>query len=764
MPSVLDSRSVARRSGGPARGATALALIGSLVAAPVRGHDDPGIDRITDFAAVTEVWTDQEWEDGFLVFERDAEICVIAIFQHPNHDRFSMKLTAKVGDQTVETTVPYFDVVEKCNDDVEMDGTEKYYDPQGMRWRLVGGAANGITNVLQGARHDECSLRAPWTVNVQAYEHSEDAAAILKRIAKALQDAASLVPDQKWNLASKAGAALAEFIASLFSNVKIGDVTLDFPPSDDGPKTASGAHLTDVSARIMQEPRDSGAACQTPSTTVTPPASATVPEPTPTPTETRPPSPASPSPEGSATHTGEPTATPPATPHPTTTASGGPTAGAVAASLAAPNASTADAGLHCGADAAHPFAKRLVRAARSWHELEEAAALLPTVGTTPDEVISDPDFVRGLLAKAIGNIGSIVATAEVEEASGVVDPGVLAAAQDLVSDGDTLRDLAVPSGDAALLGQALGRYREATELLLPLLHPTCQTPPESRCQRAVARATAAHARATLRFLTRCELAKGQGRLAPTTDCQAEPKTAAQLAQAAAAFRTALDKACGGSDRTCGGDAPGEAPPALGFDATCPDLTPGGCGEALADCSDLAACLGCVDAAAADRVVTLAFDALLPTDPTDKAEKPLNKCQRAIGAAAQRYFAATSAALRRCWNARARGTHANPCPAPGDSQAESAIAAAAATFEDAICGACGGADEACGNDDDFSPAAIGFTTDCDDVRVPDGRRCAGPVDTLSDLVACLGCVTQFAAACAGAAPVPDFVSYPAECRP
>jgi hypothetical protein len=27
----------------------------------------------------------------------EAEICVIAIFQHPNHDRFSMKWTTKIG-------------------------------------------------------------------------------------------------------------------------------------------------------------------------------------------------------------------------------------------------------------------------------------------------------------------------------------------------------------------------------------------------------------------------------------------------------------------------------------------------------------------------------------------------------------------------------------------------------------------------------------------------------------------------------------------
>lgn len=766
MRTAIGANPVGRRRCGAGYIAALLVLVGAFSAPAALGHDDPPGDKITDFASVTEVWTDKEWEDGFLFLEKDAEICVIAIFQHPNHDRSSMKLTTKIGDQVVETVVPYFDVVEKCNDDVEMDGTEKYYDAQAMRWRLVGGPSNGITNVLQGARHDECSLRAPWTINVQGYEHDEDAAEILKKIGKALSDASGLLPDQKWSLASKAGAALAEFIASLFQNEKIGEVTLDFPPTDDGPKTASGAHLTDVTAQIMQESREEGAACQTASPTSTSTPTPTVPEPTPTESQTS--EPTSPSPAATTT----PTDTVPTTPTdvatftatPMTTATVGPTGGLSAASLAAPAAPASEAALHCGADAAHPFAKRLVRAARSWQELEEAAALLPAVGTANGEDTPDPDFVRLLLAKAIGNIGSIVATAEVEEATGNVDAGVLAQAQTLVAEGDALRDQAVPIGDAALLLQALARYRAATELLLPLLHPACQTGPESRCQRAVARASSAYAQAKLKILTDCEIAKVKGKLDAVTDCHAEPKTATKLAKASTALRAALDRACGGADKTCGADAADEAPSSLGFDASCPDLTPVRCDEVLDDCGNVATCLACVDEAAVDRVLGLAFASLVPTDAKSKSEKRLNKCQRAIGAAARAFFAAKSGALRKCWNARAKGRHANACPSPGDGKAAGAIAQAAAKFEDAICKACGGADKMCGGGDDFAPAAIGFVSDCDDVRIPDGKRCAAPVTTLEDLVACVGCVAEFAVDCIDAAQVPDFVTYPSECRP
>lgn len=765
MRTAIDRKSVGRGRCGWGLAVVVFALVDTLVAPPVLGHEDAGEVKITDFAAVTEVWTDQEYEDGF-IFSQDAELCVIAIFQHPNHDRYSMKITTKVGDQTVETVVPYFDVVEKCNDDVEMDGDEKYFDPQTMQWRLVGGPSNGITNVLQGSRHDECSLRAPWTINVQGYSHNDDAADILKKIAKALRDASGLLPDEKWNLASKAGAALAEFIASLFHNVKIGEVTLDFPPTDDGPKTASGAHLTGVTAQVMQESREAGAPCQTPSSTSTSTPTATVPEPTPTETQTA--EPTSPSPEATPTATDTVQATPTNAETPTatpmTTGTVVPTTGLSASSLAAPAPPAAEAVLHCGADAAHPFAKRLTRAARSWQELEEAAALLPMVGTTSGEDTPDPDFVRLVLAKAIGNIGSIVATAEVEEATGNVDAGVLAQAQALVAEGDDLRDQAVPTGDATLLLQALARYRAATEMLLPLLHPACQTVPETRCQRAIARASAAYAQAKLQILTNCEIRKVKGKLAAGTDCHAEPKTAMKLAQAAAGLRTALDKACGGADKTCGADAPGEAPSSLGFDATCPDLTPVRCDEVLTDCGNVATCLACVDEAAVDRLVALAFGALVPTDPKNKAEKRLNKCQRKIGAAAEAFFAAKSDALRRCWNARAKGKHANACPSPGDGKAAGAIAQAAAKLEEAICKACGGEDKTCGGDDDFAPAAIGFATDCDDVRVPDGTRCAAPVETLQDLVTCVECVAEFTADCADAAQVPDFVTYPSECRP
>jgi hypothetical protein len=368
------------------------------------------------------------------------------------------------------------------------------------------------------------------------------------------------------------------------------------------------------------------------------------------------------------------------------------------------------------------------------------------------------------LARAIGNIGAIVAGAELEEAATVVDPSALAASSTLVAAGDALRAQALASADAVLLGEALLRYRDATDLLLPLLHPECQTPPELTCQRAVARASAAFAQARIKHRVACTIARLKGGLPPGTDCRNEPKTLAKIAKAAAAFQAALAKSCGGKDKVCTAGSANEQPVALGFDVHCPGLAPALCAQTLGDCSDLAACLTCTGNAAVDGVVDQALGALVSTDPKDKAEKPLNKCQRAIGDAVEELFAARADAHQKCWDARLRGKHANHCPTPGDGKADVAIADADAKLVKKICAACGGADKACGGLDDLTPARIGFAADCADVRVPDGRRCAAPVTSLIDLVGCVGCVTERAVDCLDAASVPDLVTYPSECRP
>src|SRR5438128_1809177 len=75
----------------------------------------------------------------------------------------------------------------------------------------------------------------------------------------------------------------------------------------------------------------------------------------------------------------------------------------------------------------------------------------------------------------------------------------------------------------------------------------------------------------------------------------------------------------------------------------------------------------------------------PNGPTPAAP-PLGACRRAIGKEAARFLVAKSKTLRKCWDARLRGVHQNPCPDPG---AATAIAAAAAKMTGAICAACGG---------------------------------------------------------------------------
>ena len=70
---------------------TVLVLLGP---APVRAHDDPPGDKITDFATVDEVWTDQSWDDGFIL--SDAELCIAwKAWGTPRLAPYSLKLEMK---------------------------------------------------------------------------------------------------------------------------------------------------------------------------------------------------------------------------------------------------------------------------------------------------------------------------------------------------------------------------------------------------------------------------------------------------------------------------------------------------------------------------------------------------------------------------------------------------------------------------------------------------------------------------------------------
>ena len=188
---------------------------------------------------------------------------------------------------------------------------------------------------------------------------------------------------------------------------------------------------------------------------------------------------------------------------------------------------------------------------------------------------------------------------------------------------------------------------------------------------------------------------------------------------------------------------------------------------VASPSRVATCLTRIGEAAVDQATGLYYDALVPdalvpTDPKDKAQKALNKCQATIGRAATTFLGAKSKALAKCWMSVNAGKATGTCP-DTDGKAAGAIVKAEAKKIAAICKACGGGDKACGGADDFTPTQIGFAPTCPAVAPPGAASCGGAVGALQDLVGCVDCVTEFKVDCVTLAAVPAFASYPPECK-
>jgi hypothetical protein len=260
----------------------------------------------------------------------------------------------------------------------------------------------------------------------------------------------------------------------------------------------------------------------------------------------------------------------------------------------------------------------------------------------------------------------------------------------------------------------------------------------------------------------------------------------KIANAETKLASGIAKACGGDDKICGGDLTNEEPPAgLGWPATCPNFEGNAdpdCSAALVDCSDIAACIGCVGEAAVDQAIALYYGSLLPSSPGS----PLNKCQQAIGKAAAKFVLSKEKSVQKCWDARLTGKHNGTCPdgsAPAGTppqKAALAIAKAEAKKISAICKGCGGTDKQCddtvtaldgsfvlgsGGSDDLTPAAIGFAPVCPTVKIPGGGPfCDQPVTTLAELVECVDCVSEFKVDCIDRNRVPEFGTYPCECNP
>jgi hypothetical protein len=285
-----------------------------------------------------------------------------------------------------------------------------------------------------------------------------------------------------------------------------------------------------------------------------------------------------------------------------------------------------------------------------------------------------------------------------------------------------------------------------------------------KCQQAIVKESAKLIQTKAKALQKCEDGRVKGKLPASTDCVAEPKTALVIQKAGDKLAGALGKKCGGADKTCGTGGDDDPLGSIGWGSTpaCPDFGSAGCTDAIADCGDVAACLSCASGAAAIAAVGVDYDDLVPAAFGTKST--LNKCQRAVGKEATKFLQARSKALQKCWDARLKGKHANPCPDPGDGKARAAIDKAEAKKVAGICKACGGADKRCGSGDDFLPAEIGFGASCADVTVPGApSSCGAPVSTLEEMIACVDCVTSFAGECANRLAIPAFAAYPDGCN-
>ncbi len=283
-----------------------------------------------------------------------------------------------------------------------------------------------------------------------------------------------------------------------------------------------------------------------------------------------------------------------------------------------------------------------------------------------------------------------------------------------------------------------------------------------KCRGTLVGATAALVQAETTAESACHAKIVTAKLPADTDCLSEPKTVLALGKARTKLGAAVTKACGGKDKICGSadDVPLDA---IGWtDATCPNVAGGTCTNPTVDCAGIATCLTCIGETVVQRGVTLAYGALVATDP--KADKPLNKCQVAVGASTAKLVTASSKSLAKCWATVNAGKAIGACPA-ADGKAEGAITTADATALTSLCKACGGPDKVCGGADDFLPSAIGFAGSCPNVTPPGAPApCTATIAGVQDVATCLACVTGFDVGCATLAAVPALAPYPAECAP
>jgi parallel beta-helix repeat protein len=157
--------------------------------------------------------------------------------------------------------------------------------------------------------------------------------------------------------------------------------------------------------------------------------------------------------------------------------------------------------------------------------------------------------------------------------------------------------------DTAGVDQALALYYGA-------LAPTGDAAVR-KCQRALGKEGAKLIHYKSKALRKCwdDVLAGKS-AGPCPDARASAKTA----RAAVKLVQRICTSCGGPDKTCGTGGDDLTPAAIGFPATCPDVTtPGGaaCGGPIGDLSDLVDCVRCVSEFDAECMDAAAVPGLVP---------------------------------------------------------------------------------------------------------------------------------------------------------
>lgn len=290
----------------------------------------------------------------------------------------------------------------------------------------------------------------------------------------------------------------------------------------------------------------------------------------------------------------------------------------------------------------------------------------------------------------------------------------------------------------------------------PTPTPTATPPPgaaEAKCERAIVREAGRLARARATALGRCADDRLVGKLPADVDCSTETKAGTIVGKAESRFAKKVASACGGGNRTCSvADTGRDADVALATvgwsPATCPGLAGADCHGSIVDCADVSGCIGCVAGGAVDQLLATAYAGAAAGDVDTAA----GRCRRALGRAAVMLFTARGKALQRCADAAVTNPN-EPCP----PRALAALTKAENAFLARVCDACGGADGACGGNDDLDRAALGFPDVCP------AAACAGAIGGLADVADCVACTTAFDGACTAEIAVPDR-GYDDACRP